>query len=258
MFDPISIALLGGSALAQGVNSWFGSRNSERAAQQAAAQAQAAHGAAVAAARQEINTSAKTATGFLSPYETQGRQANTQLNDALGVNGRPAQSSFFTNFQTDPGYQATLDAGRRQIEHSSLFAGRGNSGATMKELFGFGQRQMQGQFQDRLDRLSGVAGRGQTAAGGLAGIEMDRGKSVAGINMQGGQWAGNDAYGQGQIAAQGIGQRTNAINSTIGGLVSAFGFNRGGAEIARSRDGVIGNAAHLNGGGAVPGLGWTY
>jgi hypothetical protein len=229
MFDPISIAVLGGSALAQGASSWFGSKNSEKAAMAAAQQAAAEHAAAVAAAKKEVNTSATKATGYLSPYEASGRAANTQLSDALGVNGREAQSGFFSDFQTDPGFQATLDAGRKQVEHAAVVGGRGNSGATMKELFGFGQRQMQGQFQDRLDRLAGLGGRGQTAAGGMAGIEMDRGKTVAGLGMKGGEWAGNDAYGQGAIQSAGIANRTNAINNTIGGLVSAFGFGRGGS-----------------------------
>ena len=220
--DPITLALLGGSAI-KGLSGFFGSKSAERKAKAAALAAEAKYNAGLDTATTEANTSAGKASGMYSPYAGQGTKANTLYNNAVGVNGRPAQSAFFASFQNDPGFQATLNEGRAQVEQSALFNGRANSGATQKELFDFGQRQKFSQFQDRLNRLNDAGQNGYRAVGQQAGIETNRGLTIADLALKRGTFGANTQQNLGQIRADGVAQRAGIIGDTASDLVSTFG-----------------------------------
>jgi hypothetical protein len=228
MIDPLTIAAVsaGGSLL----KGFFGSRDSKRA--EAAAQAGLkkgldAYNTGNTQAAGNINTGANKAGAMYQPYARSGAAADKIYNDAVGVNGQPAQSAFFSSFQNDPGYQATLDAGRNQIEHSAVVRGGANSGATMKELFSFGQRQQQSQFQDRLDRLAGLGTRGFEATGQRADIETGRYGSLADLALKKGKFGSDIAINRGQVKADGIGQRSAIRDGMFDDVVSAFGSYAG-------------------------------
>jgi hypothetical protein len=228
MIDPLTIAAVsaGGSLL----KGFFGSRDSKRAEAAARAglkQGLTAYNTGSDEAGRNINTGANTARAMYQPYVQTGARADKQYSNALGVNGRRAQAAFFSSFQNDPGYQATLDAGRDQIEHSAVVRGGANSGATMKELFGFGQRQQQSQFQDRLDRLSGLGTRGFQATGARADIETGRYASLADLALKKGKFGSDIAINRGQVKADGIGQRSAIRNGMFDDVVSAFGSYAG-------------------------------
>jgi hypothetical protein len=228
MAFPLLAAVAGAGAIGQGVMGFLGAGRAEKAAKAAAAKAEAAFQGQAERGEGFINTGADRASGFVSPYLTAGTGANKLYSDALGVNGREAQTAYQTGFQTDPGFEAEQAAGRQAIEHSRLFQGRGNSGATERDLYAFGQRGMRSAFQDRLNRLSQLGAQGQAAAGTMAGIETGRGTSLADIALKRGG-VGRDTQLQiGQAAIDGINGRTAAINSGIRGLTSAVssGGNR--------------------------------
>jgi hypothetical protein len=228
MAFPLLAAVAGAGAIGQGVMGFLGAGRAEKAAKQAAAKAEAAFQGQAERGEGFINTGADRASGFVSPHLTAGTGANKLYADALGVNGADAQRGFYSDFQTDPGFEAEQAAGRQAIEHSRLFQGRGNSGATQKDLHSFGQRSMRNAFSDRLDRLSRLGQQGQAAAGTMAGIETGRGTSLADIALKRGG-VGRDTQLQiGQASIDGINGRTAAINSGIKGLTSAvsFGGNR--------------------------------
>ena len=226
MADPLTLALLGGSAI-KGVAGFFGSKSAEKKAKAAAIAAGKAYDTGVTNATNETNTSAATASEFYDPYAEQGGRANTMYGDAVGVNGQPAQAAFFSSFQDDPGFQATLDAGSNQVAHSALFKGGANSGATQKDLFDFGQRAKYSQFQDRLNRLQGLGNQGFQAAGAQSNIETGRGATVADLALKRGAFKAGVKENLGQISANGVAQRTNIIGSGVGDLVSAFGRSTG-------------------------------
>lgn len=242
---PLLAAVAGGSAIGQGVMSYLGAGKAAKQAQEAAQKAEAAFQAQAERGEGFINTSADKSSGYLSPYLTAGTGANKQYSDAIGVNGREAQTAYQDGFQTDPGFEATQAAGRQSLEHSRLFQGRGNSGATEKDLYSFGQRSMHSAFQDRLDRLSKLGTQGQSAATTTAGIETGRGTSLADIALKRGG-VGRDTQLQiGQAKVDGTNGQTNAVNSALRGLTSAvsmggsspFGGGGGGSPSTMANGG---------------------
>lgn len=219
--DPITLGMLASTAI-KGVSGFLGSKSAEKKAAAAAAAAQARTDAEIARARGDVNTGFDRATGAVDPWVQTGKSANTAQADALGLNGRPAQETFFANFETDPGYQATLDAGRKQIEHANILKGTEVSGGAMKELFGFGQRQMQGQFQDRLNRIAGVSTQGLGAATTQGGYEAQRGTTLADIALKAAGFGRDTELTKGAIAAKSAGDQWKIGGDTLGGLVSAW------------------------------------
>lgn len=220
--DPITLAMLGSTAI-KGITGFLGNKSAEKKAAAAAAAAQARTDAEMARARGDVNTGFDRATGAVDPWVKSGTSADALHSNALGINGREAQQGFFADFETDPGFQATLDAGRRQIEHANILKGTEVSGGAMKELHQFGQREMQGQFKDRLDRLAGVSTRGLSAAGTQGTFEATRGTTLADIALKAAGFGRDTELTKGAIAAGSAANRYKIAGDTLGGMVSAFG-----------------------------------
>lgn len=224
--DPVTIAALGGSAI-KGLSGFFGSKSAEKKALQAQQLAARQYGQGVTQAQGQVNEAAGTADSYYQPYAAQGQQANTLYGDAIGVNGRPAQEAFFSSWVDDPGFEATQQAGRQQVEHSNIVRGTANSGAAMKELFDFGQRSKYGQFQDRLNRLQGQGTQGFQAANARSGLEMDRGSAIVGLTMDGARFKAGNTIGQGHARADGATSRWGSISGMVGDMASTFGRSQG-------------------------------
>lgn len=227
----LPLIALGVAAAAKGAASYYGSKKAQSKAERAAAAAKAAYDEAVADAKRHINTGYESSEARIAPYAESGTRAHGLLSDAVGVNGRPAQQGFFDSFEDDPGFNATLAAGREQVEHSATFAGRGNSGATMKDLQDYGQRQKHSQFQDRLRQLAGLSDRGWSASSTLSSNDIGRGNTLADIALKQGSFAAGTQQNLGQLAASGVGQRAGIVGDTIGSLASAFGGGFGGGSL---------------------------
>jgi hypothetical protein len=130
----------------------------------------------------------------------------------------------------DPGYQFRMAEGQKALERSASARGTLNSGGFAKGLTRYSQGVASDEFQNRYNRLSNIAGLGQTAAqnigayGSQLGANMGQssgrmgdlygarsGAEAAGIIGQGNAYAG---------MAQGIG---NALGSAVGGMGGAGG-----------------------------------
>jgi len=123
------------------------------------------------------------------------------------------------DFQADPGYQFRQSEGQRMLEGSA--AGRGGllSGATLKALSKYGQdlasqeygsayNRYNADLDRRFNRLSGIAGTGQTAT-----------RDVAQLGSQTAQSIGQNQIGAGNARASGYVGQANAI----GGAVNSAG-----------------------------------
>lgn len=140
------------------------------------------------------------ALGFIRPQIETGDKARDLFAAALGLDGPDAQRAFFNDFQNDPGFQAQQDAGIRAIGQSTSANLLRNSGGAAKELFNFGQQQMRGAFNDRLNRLAGLTSFGQAATG----------------QFKGGTDALNQAVvGEGNARASGFINKGNAATSFV-------------------------------------------
>lgn len=145
------------------------------------------------------------AQNYLSPYLQGGKDADAQIRAALGLDGRDAQSGYFQNFQTDPGFQTSVNYGINALDRSAAARGGMYSGAHMKALQDYGQRRMGEAYDTRINQLMGYGQQGRAMAGTAAGLAQQHGSDMAGMR-----------YGYGQQSA------ANRIN--IGNALAA---NRG-------------------------------
>ncbi len=150
---------------------------------------------------------------LLRPAIEGGDQARGALLNAFGLNGREAQTKYADEFQTDPGFQKSVDYGLSNIDARVGALGSRRSGNTLAALSDFGQRSMYDAFNDRLGRLQALASGGQAQAGQLAGL------NTASTVSQAGNIA-NAGYYQGA----GMSNAANAVGSGLNtyGVLKAY------------------------------------
>lgn len=189
-------AILGAGLLGAG-SSLLSSRNSAKAATSAAnVQAQSARDAQ--ALQMQMYQQSRS---DLAPYMNFGAGAIPKLESIYGLNGRPADP---TNFNLSPDYQFTFNEGERALNRSLAAKGELVSGNALKAATRFGQGAASQQFGNYFDRMSRIAGMGQSAAAGAGAGALQTGQTV-----------GNSIMGAGQATASGI---VGAANATSGGI----------------------------------------
>lgn len=134
------------------------------------------------------------------------------------------QNTFdYRGFEATPGYQHRVDEGNKAIERAAAARGMRLSSSTLKDFSRFNQNEASQEYGNYLNRLSGLAGTGQTATGSVA---------AAGQNYA--NQAGSALMSAGQARASGYAGQTNALNgmfnnlATIGGMQQAGYFGGGG------------------------------
>jgi hypothetical protein len=152
----------------------------------------------------------------LAPFRTAGTQAVGATSDLLGLNGTDAQTSAFSNFHTDPGYQFQLDQGLRAVDAGAAAKGILRSGATLKAEQTFGTGLADQSFNQYYNRLFGLAGLGENAAaGGASSANTSAAASLGAGNAQSSIY-GNMASGLGS-SINGLFSNPNVQNSLFGG-----------------------------------------
>ena len=160
----------------------------------------------------------------LESIDAQITQLQGQIAQAQEGGGEagPDYSAFFKS----PGYQFRQDEGIRAIDRSASARGQLMSGGTLRELQRYGQGLASSEFGNYANRLSSLAGIGQTAnqqgvyAGAAVGGQV--GQSVRGIGqsiMSGGQATASGIVGGQNALAQGF---TGAFNN-LGSAVQQWG-----------------------------------
>jgi hypothetical protein len=144
---------------------------------------------------------AKANTELLRPAIEAGDKSRGVLLDAFGINGPEAQKAYADAFQTDPGFQKSVDYGLSNIDARVGALGSRRSGNTLAALQDFGQRSMYDAYQDRLGRLQALASGGQAQAGQLAGINTASAQSQAGNIANAGYYQGAGAMNAGNSLA---------------------------------------------------------
>lgn len=162
----------------------------------------------------------------LAPWREAGTVALTELADLSGlpVEGRPTpgegtreerKSDAFDRFFTSPGYSFRLDEGIRALDRSAAARGRLNSGAQGRELVRYGQGLASEEFTGYANRLSTLAGVGQTAT-----ATTGRFGANAATN------AGRFISEAGEARASGFTGQANVISDTLTNLTSIYGLNQ--------------------------------
>ncbi len=166
-------AVLGGATSALG--SYFGAQTAANAANQSAALQQ-----------QRFNQAAS----YQEPFVQSGQNALSQYDNAIGVNGATAQQSYYTNFQNDPGFQASVNYGLQQVQASNAARGMGLSGNTLAALQDYSQQALSQEYQTRLQDLLQGAQLGASSANALTSASTSSGATQGNYNLLSGQYQG--------------------------------------------------------------------
>lgn len=123
----------------------------------------------------------------LMPWMKGGERALGELNALYGLSGADLGNQAMERFETSPGYQFRLGEGVKAIDRSAAARGTLNSGATLKALNDYGQGMASQEFGTHVNRLSSLAGLGQTTAAQTGQFGQQTGASMANNHLQNAQ-----------------------------------------------------------------------
>ena len=178
------------------------------------------------------------AVGAYQPYSETGQNANTLYSNALGLNGAAAQQTFQQNYQADPFRDANANFANNALMQVLNARGLSGSGAAAAAVAQESLRRGSEDYNNYLNRLSGLQSQGQQTAGSLANLYANQGQQGAQYGMQ----AGSDlANIQGNRAATAYNYGTGQAGLDTDQAITNAGnrINLGNAQAA-SR-GILGN-----------------
>lgn len=154
----------------------------------------------------------------MQPWREQGLEALGQLGEGTASGGDFNRDFTMADFTKDPGYDFRMRQGEQAMERSAAARGGALSGGAVKGAVRYGQEFASGEFQNaynrfnndrtqRFNRLSSLAGTGQTATRDVAQQGAQTAANVGGYQTQAGNATAAGAIGTG-----------NAINSAAGTL----------------------------------------
>lgn len=247
--DPLTIGLLGSTALSAGLN-FFGSQNQAQATQDASKQQQMMQMLALQQQQQQYAQN----RADLAPYRGFGETAGNQLIGRL-----PELTQGFNPTQAElektPGYQFNLSQGLKSTQNSAAARGLGISGAAMKGAANYATGLADNTLKTQADifynnqnnaynKLSGVTGLGANAAG--ATVTAGQSNTNQQSNLLTGLGSVGAAGTIGAAAAQN--QGLGAIGQSIGNLPLMYYYAQRGQSLAPT-----GGAGMWGGGGSE----WT-
>lgn len=130
------------------------------------------------------------------PWREAGQTALKQLTTGTANGGEFNRNFTLSDFNKDPGYQFRMDQGQQAIERSAAARGGVMNGGTLKALSRYGQDYASGEYNNaysrwnndqttRFNRLSTVAGLGQTANNVTAQLGQQTANSIGNNTMSG-------------------------------------------------------------------------
>lgn len=158
----------------------------------------------------------------MTPWREAGEVALGQLAEGTKDGGIFNRNFTLQDFVKDPGYDFRLQEGTDAVEASAAARGGALSGGALKELTRFGQKFASNEYNNaynrwnndittRFNRLSGVAGTGQTATRDVA---------TAGANNA--QMVGDMVTSGASARASGYAGTVNSINSGVSNLANWY------------------------------------
>lgn len=154
------------------------------------------------------------------PWRQAGIGSLSQLTAGTAAGGDFNRDFTMADFNADPGYAFRMAEGQRALESSAAARGGLLSGGTGKALVNYGQQAGSQEFSNaynrfnadrdrRFNRLSGIAGTGQTATRELSQAGTNLGNNIANNQMAIGNANSANYIAQGNAANKGIGDFYN-------------------------------------------------
>jgi hypothetical protein len=247
-------------------SSLFSADSASSAADTAARASGQASDASIAEQRRQFDI----AQANQQPFLAAGTGAVNQLGAGLQPGGRFSAAPQF-NFQydkNDPAYTFAFDQGMRGVNASMAARGRGLSGANIKGAAGFAENLANTYYDNAFNRyvtgfnantaaqntdfnrLSGLAGTGQTAAGNLATLGSNTAGNIGNALMGSAANTGNAAMASAGLRSSAYGGAANMLGRYYGGY---GGGSNPYANAARANQQYgAGNVYGFGGGGAAP------
>lgn len=158
-----------------------------------------------------------TTRSDLAPWRDAGARAIPQLE-----NGDFQRDFTMSDFTKDPGYDFRMAEGAKALERSAAARGGLNSGGTMKALSRYGQDFASNEYTNaynrynadrdrRFNRLSAIAGIGQTANNEQVNSNSNYGNNVSANQIGQGNAAASAEIAQANRTSQMIGQGASMI-----------------------------------------------
>ena len=195
----------------------------------------------IANGKADINTNFDKAQEYQDPYVSAGKQTIGDLTTGLAPGGEFNRNFTMADFAADPGYQFRMDQGQKAVDQGAASRGGVLSGAALKGEQKFGQgladqtyqsayERFNNDLNNRFNRLSSVATKGQHAADVSTNSSQQRGEMLGNLSInQGNVNAAKDiAYGNAEV--NGLNAVGNAVGNYFGGTPSVGGG--GGSTIA--------------------------
>jgi hypothetical protein len=156
------------------------------------------------------------------PWRDAGTAALGQLTAGTAAGGDFNKDFTLADFNQDPGYQFRMDQGMQGAERSAAARGGLLNGGTLKALDRYNQDYASGEYSNaynrfnndrtqRFNRLSSLAGTGQTAT-----------RDVANMGTNAATEVGNNTIGAGNAQASGYVGQANAVNSGVSSLSNFY------------------------------------
>lgn len=128
----------------------------------------------------------------------------------------PTGGTKYQGFQATPGYQFQMDQGTAAVNALAGARGGLNSGRTMQDLQTFGQGLANQEYNNYLNRLTGMSGSGQAAAGAQANAATNAASGVS-----------NALSGIGNAQAAGAIGSANAWTGALNNLTALNQYQKG-------------------------------
>ncbi len=181
----------------------------------------------------------------MQPWRDAGAGVLPQLTEGLAPGGRFNSDFSMSDFQKDPGYDFRMAEGMKALERSRAAKGGLYGGATGKAIERYGQDYASGEYTNafnrfmaqrdqQFNRLSGLAGTGQTATNQVANYGMNYANQY-GANVTGaanarasGYVGGANALGSGVNSYLAYNSNNNLLNAIRPPSNSSPNINSGG------------------------------
>ena len=159
-----------------------------------------------------MGTAASTATKYRVGDQVFGTLEEAQKWAAAN----PTGGTEYQGFQATPGYQFQMDQGTAAVNALAGARGGLNSGRTMQDLTTFGQGLANQEYNNYLNRLTGMSGAGQAAAGAQANAATNAASGVS-----------NALSGIGNAQAAGAIGQANAWTGALNNLTALNQYQKG-------------------------------
>lgn len=190
---------------------------------------EAAAAAQAAAAKQANDTTWKMydqGRKDMEPWRAAGAKS---LGELSGQMGDLSRSFTMTDFQQDPGYQFRMDEGQKALERGAAAKGGLMGGGTLKALSRYGQDFASNEYTNAYNRFNNDRDQRFNKLSNLAGVGQSSAGQIANSGNQAGQQVAQNQIGVGNAQAANSMAQSNRLGNMIGqgaGIAAMFSDER--------------------------------